>query len=353
VVGSIDLDADNGNIRKINYTYSNPNSSADNTATYYGEVIIENKGFGSSSIGKIKKTFNTGKDDIQMLGLQIEERVLDTNNNTKRKTTNSWENHFKTIYNTSSKSVGLSHYISLNSKKEQLFINTDSLENLTYYTYNLKGQLSYTTSSNSKGHIERQSIRYAYEQYSFVRDKNMLTDAYETTTKLNNEIVDIKRNIWQNDSGKIYIKEKWSGPSVSLLRLNNQVTNVDLQGNLLEVNNGKNIFSSSLRAYTDLYEVASIVNAKHQDVVNELDVTYAQLQNLTTSALKGELVKLYDRLPNAMISLTFYDDNGRVTNRINERKEESYLYYDSYGRIDYITDGYGNLLEKKEYNFGN
>jgi len=352
VVGSIDLDADNGNIRKINYTYSNPNSSADNTATYYGEVIIENKGFGSSSIGKVKKTFNTGKDDIQMLGLQIEERVLDTNNNTKRKTTNFWRKHLKTIHNTSYKAVGLSHYISLSSKKEQLFFNTDSLENLTNYTYNSKGQLYYTTSTSSTGQTERQDIRYAYEQYSFVRDKNMLTDAYETTTKLNNEIVDIKRNIWQNDSGKIYIKEKWSGPSVSLLRLNNQVTNVDLQGNLLEVNDGKNIFSSSLRAYTDLYEVASIVNAKHQDVVNELDVTYAQLQNLTTSALKGELVKLYDRLPNAMISLTFYDDNGRVTNRINERKEESYLYYDSYGRIDYITDGYGNLLEKKEYNFG-
>ena len=151
----------------------------------------------------------------------------------------------------------------------------------------------------------------------------------------------------------MYVKEKWSGPSLSLLRLNNQVTNVDLQGNLLEINNGKNIFSSSLRAYTDLYEVASIVNAKHQDVVNALDVSYAQLQTLNTPGLKAELMKLYTRLPEAMISLTFYDDNGRVVNKVNERKEESFVYYDNFGRVDYITDGYGKVIEKKEYNFGN
>ncbi len=125
------------------------------------------------------------------------------------------------------------------------------------------------------------------------------------------------------------------------------------RGNLLEINNGKNIFSSSLRAYTDLYEVASVVNAKHQDVVNALDVSYAQLQNLNTPALKAELMKLYTRLPEAMISLTFYDDNGRVVNKVNERKEESFVYYDNFGRVDYITDGYGKVIEKKEYNFGN
>ena len=353
VVGSIDLDADDGAIRKVNYTYNNPRPSPDNNATYYGEVIVENKGFGTSSIGKIKKLFHTGAEDVQLLGLPLEEQVLDTNNNLKSKTTNSWEKQLKTIYNTSSQAVGLSHYINLKSKKEEVFFNNYTVENLTTYSYTTKGQLASTYSTNSTGQTEHQDIRYAHEQYPFMSAKNRLTDAYETTTKLNNTVVDLKRNIWVHVGGKVYVKEKWSGPSLSLLRLNNQVTNVDLQGNLLEINNGKNIFSSSLRAYTDLYEVASVVNAKHQDVVNELDVTYAQLQNLTTSALKGELVKLYDRLPNAMISLTFYDDNGRVTNRINERKEESYLYYDSYGRIDYITDGYGNLLEKKEYNFGN
>ena len=353
VVGSIDLDSDDGAIRKVNYTYNNPHPSPDNNATYYGEVIVENKGFGTSSIGKIKKLFHTGAEDVQLLGLPLEEQVLDTNNNLKSKTTNSWEKQLKTIYNTSSQAVGLSHYINLKSKKEEVFFDNYTVENLTTYSYTTKGQLASTYSTNSTGQTERQDIRYAHEQYPFMSAKNRLTDAYETTTKLNNAVVDLKRNIWVHVGGKVYVKEKWSGPSLSLLRLNNQVTNVDLQGNLLEINNGKNIFSSSLRAYTDLYEVASIVNAKHQDVVNALDVSYAQLQTLNTPGLKAELMKLYTRLPEAMISLTFYDDNGRVVNKVNERKEESFVYYDNFGRVDYITDGYGKVIEKKEYNFGN
>ena len=66
-----------------------------------------------------------------------------------------------------------------------------------------------------------------------------------------------------------------------------------------------------------------------------------------------ELMKLYDRLPNASISLTFFDDYGRTINDVNPRKEETYTYYDIFGRVDYVTDGYGSILSKNEYNFGN
>jgi len=352
VIGSISLNDDNGNIRKISYNYYSPNSSSDNDVTFYGEVVVENKGFGTSSIGKIKKIFNTGTEDVQMTGLQLEEQILDVNNNLKRKTTNTWKKYIKTAHNGSFQ-VDLSHYIGLESKKEELFFNTYSIENLTNFSYNSKGQLSSTNKTNSKGQTERQNIRYAHEQYNFMRDKNMLADTYETTTFLDNEVVNVKRNIWTNTNDHTYIKEKFSGPSISQLRLNSEITNVDNLGNLLETSDGKNIFNSILKGYSNLYEVASIVNAKHQDVVNELDVTYDQLQNLSSSSLKIELMKLYDRLPNAMISLTFYDDNGRVINRVNERKEETFIYYDDYGRLDYVTDGYGKVLEKKEYNFGN
>ncbi len=352
VVNRIDLDDKNEGVRKVQYTYNNPNSITDNTTTFYGEVIIEQKGFGSSSNGKIKRIFNTGNEDVHLIGLQLEEQVLDTNNSLKSKTTNTWEKFLKTAHNGSFQ-VDLSYNVRLKSKKEEIIFNSQILENNTSYSYNSRGQLSSTTTANSKGLIERQNVRYAHEQYSFMRDKNMLTDVYETTTRLDNQVVNINRNIWLNSSGKAYIKEKWSGPTNTQLRLNSEVTHVDNLGNLLETSNGKDIYNASLNGYRNLYEVATIVNAKYQEVVDELDISYSQLQNLNTSNLKIELMKLYDRLPNSMISLTFYDDNGRVVNRINERKEESFLHYDARGRIDHITDGYGNVLEKKEYHFGN
>ncbi len=105
--------------------------------------------------------------------------------------------------------------------------------------------------------------------------------------------------------------------------------------------------------YDNLYEVATIANAEYQDIVDQLDVTYAQLQALSSVSLKTELLKLYSRLPKAAISLSFYDNNGRVTSRINNRQEESFVYYDTLGREDYITDAQGKVLEKKNYHFAN
>jgi len=353
VVSSIELNDDNGNVRKINYTYNSPNTSEDNETTFYGEVIIENKGFGSGNIGKTKKIFNTGENDIQMLGLQLEEHILDSNNVLKAKTTNTWQKYTKPAHNGAFQ-VDLSHYVLLtNTREETFFDNNTSLESLTVYSYNTKGQQSSINTTNSKGQMELQSIRYAHEQYSFVRDKNMLADTYETTTKLDNETVNVERNIWVNSGGKVYPKERWSGPNISQLRLNSDASNVDNLGNILEINDGTNIYNSVLNGYSNVYEVATIINAKHQDVVNQLDVSYIQLQNLNTASLKTELMKLYNRLPNAMLSLTFYDDSGRVINRVNERMEESYIYYDVHGRVDYITDGYGKVIEKNEYHFGN
>ena len=137
------------------------------------------------------------------------------------------------------------------------------------------------------------------------------------------------------------------------MRLDSEVSYVDSDGNLVEANNGKGIYSSTLMGYSKIHEVATIINATHQEVLDELDVSYSQLQNLNTTSLKTELKKLYTRLPEAMISLTFYDDNGRVVSQIDEREQEVFFYYDIHGRTDYITDASGNVLEKKEYNFAN
>lgn len=154
----------------------------------------------------------------------------------------------------------------------------------------------------------------------------------EYSTKIRNTVVNGEQSKWINDNGKVYINENWFGPTTSSLRLNSQISKVESMGNVLENNNGKGVYNVVLFGYDNLYEVAKISNAEYQDVVGELDVTYAQLENLSTSSLKSELLKLYDCLPNASISLSFYDANGRVTSTINEREEEAFVYYDTVGR---------------------
>ena len=347
VVDEIQIDDDNGNNRVLEFSYENPRPDNFNNNIYYEKVTIENKGYGIAANGKTVSYFNTGNNDSQLTGLLTEQETWDATNTLLQKTTNNWQKVNKNYSKYSS------HYINLTKKTEEILFGSKKLENETSYNYFSNGQLSSTYTTNSNGFTERQELRYAHQQYPFVHDKNMMQGIYETKTKLNSEIVDIKRNIWVNPSNRVYISEKFSGPSISKLRLDSEVSYVDSDGNLVEANNGKGIYSSTLMGYSKIHEVATIINATHQEVLDELDVSYSQLQNLNTTSLKTELKKLYTRLPEAMISLTFYDDNGRVVSQIDEREQEVFFYYDIHGRTDYITDASGNVLEKKEYNFAN
>ena len=355
VVDYIDIDDDNGNLRKVQYTYNNANCAPDNSSTFYGEVIVENKGFGSGNIGKVTKLFNDGSVDIQMVGLPLEAQVYDNNNNLIKKSTTTWQKNEISLWN-GSLTVDKAYYIRATNQKEELYFNGNpTLVTQTNNLYDSKGLLTYSTTTNSKGVTQTKDIIFAYEQYAFVNDKNMLSFPYQITNFNGTQSINVEQSKWVSDNGKVYINENWSGTSTSSLRLNHKISKVEstTTGNVLESNNGKGIYNTVLFGYDNLYEVATISNAKYQDVVNQLDVTYAQLQNLTTASLKVELLKLYDRIPTAAINLTFYDSNGRVVSSINERKEESFVYYDTSGRLDYVADGQGHILEKKEYHFAN
>lgn len=358
VVNNIDINDDNGSLRKIQYTYNKPISAPDNSTTFYGEVIIENKGAGNGNIGKVVKIFNDGSSDLSMVGLPIEEIVVDTNNKMVKKTVTTWQKYIKG-YSNGSESFYDNYFIRPTVVKEELYFeNSPTITTETTNQYNISNGLKTQSSTvDSKNVYKAQSYTYAYQQYSFVNDKNMLSFPYEVKDYVSqgtSGVANVEQSKWINDNGKVYMNENWSGPNTSNLRLNSKISKVEsTTGNVLENNNGKGLYNSVLFGYNDLYEVATIGNAKYQDVVNQLDVTYSQLQSLSTSSLKTELLKLYDRLPNASINLTFYDSNGRVISQINERKEESFIYYDTLGRKDYIADADGNVLEKKNYHFSN
>lgn len=354
VVDKITKNSLNGGSRITELTYNDYNITADDQLVYYGNVTVRNRGFGSGNIGRIVNFYDNGEGDSRMAGLPLRSEYYSATNMKVKEVINTWTKFNRDYRNSLNKVVGTGFFFrQTNSVENFYFDNNKTLSSSTASAYNTDGQVSSTTSTTSTGSIEKRSIYYAHQQYPFVKNKNIFLDPYETNTKLDGQIVDYQRNVWVNVGGKVYLKEKLSGPTVPQIRLNSEITNVNSSGDILEATDGTNIYNSALNGYNNLYEVASIVNARYQDVINELDVSYSQLQNLNTSSLKTELLKLYGRLPSAMISLTFYDANGRISSQINERQEESFIYYDNLGRQDYITDSEGNVLEKKEYHFGN
>lgn len=354
VVDNIQMDDYNGNVRKIQYTYNNPKCAPDNSSTFYGEVITENKGFGTGNIGKVVKIYNDGAIDLAMVGLPLEVQVYDSSNTLLKKSTTTWTKYPK-WYSNGSHTFYDSYFLRATSEQEEMYFGgLPKIATTTSNAYGTNGLKISSTTTDSQGKTLQQNITYAYQQYTFVNGKNMLSFPYQVTSKIGPDVINVEQSKWIDDNGKAYNNENWSGPTTSNLRLNSQISKVEsTTGNVLENNNGKGLYNSVLFGYDNLYEVATISNATYLEVVNQLDVTYAQLQTLSTAALKTELLKLYDRLPNASISLSFYDSNGRVTCTINNRKEEAFVYYDTAGRQDYITDAQGNVLEKKEYNFAN
>lgn len=279
VVNHMDINDDNGSLQKIQYTFNKPKSTPDNSSTFYGEVVIENKGSGTGNIGKIVKVFNDGAIDLNLAGLPQEVLYIDANNKAVKRISTTWNKYSKSAYNGSTYFYN-SYYIRPTVEIEELFFeNSSKIKTTTNSGYNSLGLKTYSTTTDSKGKTVRVDLTYSYQTYPFVNDKNMLSFPYQTTTKINNQIVNVEQSRWMSSNGKAYINENWSGPSTSTLRLNSQISNVLPNGTVVESNNGRGIFKAALFGYQDRYEIATVSNANYQEVINQLDVTYTQLQS--------------------------------------------------------------------------
>lgn len=358
VVYKIEIDDNHSpNKRSIRYTYNQPNSLPDNTNTFYGEVTIENKGHGfGESIGKITKIFDNGSTDIQMAGILLEERVFDNNNTLQKTSVNLPTKYIKTAHNGST-TIAHSYYVRTTGQRDTLYLNNKTISNSSTYNYFPSGffnagMLSSSYTQNSEGYTEKVEIRYANTEYSFLANKNIQIYPHETTRKVNNEVISIEKTQWINSSNKIYPWITEVGPTSNDLRIISKVTDVDNVGNIIGTNNGQNLYSCTLFGYKNTFRVAQIGNASYNDVINNLDVTYEQLQTLNANQLESELLKLYERLPNAMIAVSIYDNDGKVIKKIDGRKETMNFHYDSFDRLEFTTDSNNNVLEKRVYNFG-
>ncbi|MGY0426826.1 MAG: hypothetical protein ACWIPI_08375, partial [Polaribacter sp.] len=293
------------------FNYNNFKTLNDGS-TYYGEVIIEKKGNGTSSLGKTFNYYNTGDTDLRKLGLLERTVIKDTKGKTVQEyltEMNAGSDLFEN--NSENKSVSIGNRLLQNKKINHSYFYKNSLQNVftsqEEYDYNENGLISKTKKTNSKGLLEEQIIEYAYENSIDFKTKNMLIAVSKRTSKINNEKVWVSLAEWTNENGKLYPNKDFKGPTEDDLRLISEITKISEKGVVEETTNGKGLYAVNLSGYNYKRSVASIDNARFTEVINNLDVSYNQLQSLNNSQLRVELMKLYNRLPNAMIKLSFYD----------------------------------------------
>ncbi len=345
VISTVKINNGRGEIRETSYTYTTPNSNPNNNTTYYRDVTVENKGYGIASIGKIEKKYNNGAGDLQMAGLLIQEKMLDEDGSTVSLKINNW---------TKFDQLSKSYTIKLTRQLNQLYLGgsiiIDEIEN----TYALKPYLlqKSTKRTNSMGEIEETITTYAYEKYPFMIEKNFLSQPYEIINKVDGKEVSVNRMIWaQNANNKIYTSEKWSGTSSPSLRKTSEISKRNDYGQIVEASNGRGQYNTILYGYTYKYPIATLANVRHDAVISNLDVTLSALQNLNNLSLKSELLKLYDRLPDAMIETNLYDIEGKLITKIDQRQEEVNYKYDNFNRLIETSDLNNKLIEKIKYNY--
>jgi YD repeat-containing protein len=122
-------------------------------------------------------------------------------------------------------------------------------------------------------------------------------------------------------------------------------------GNVLELQQESGILISYIYGYNKTLPIAKIENATYLEV-QQYEANIQTLSNGTNESLFVlALNNLRAALPNAMITTYTHKPLIGVTT-ITDPKGDTITYtYDSFGRLQYVTDKNGNKLSENQYNY--
>lgn len=349
VVDNINIDNKQDSPRIIDYVFEDFHISPDESV-HYGIATTQHKGYGSGNTGRVIDYFNNGSSDIRLIGMPTKMEIKDANNDLKSESIFTTNTYDKLYYNNSNTLVGKGSYVRNTKKVKNLVLSNGLVRTAELFEYNNLGLIS--KKILSYGGIEDKietSIEYANEIFSFLNDKNIVSQPAKIVEKKDNQIIGVSETKWKHENHKMYPYQTLAG--VSKTKLLTEITRVNNLGLVEEETNGKGIYEVTLFGYNYKYPIAKITNVRYNSVISQLDVSYNAIQELNNSSLELELIKLYSKLPNANITLSFYDDNGNLISQIDSRKEKVTYSYDDFNRLINTKDSQGNKLSETEYNF--
>lgn len=230
----------------------------------------------------------------------------------------------------------------------------------SYATYNEIGRLTNVTRITSGGDNVTTYFKYpadfTYSPYINMKAANILTPVIEKTIYNNGNL--LKREVsrygfWHSRFFALSSYEEGYGNESPVSRL---TYSYDLKGNIQELLKDDGTKSVYLWGYSGRYPIAQILNTTYSEVKNVLgqalidrvtdantpsDADLLAINNLRNNvSLSRTKLKTYTYRP--LIGMASQMDfNGRTT----------YYRYDSFGRLKYMEDNDGNLVQKYNYHY--
>ncbi|MDW7694036.1 hypothetical protein R9C00_04725 [Flammeovirgaceae bacterium SG7u.111] len=274
---------------------------------------------------------------------------------------------------------------SLEQSEETIYFqennSTDSVKNVTRYFYGNPNhlQLTKTTVNNSKGVEIVTTMEYAadFEGTEFGSDKLRANHMHSQVLR---QMVKQKKGSIETALSKsettyaapfddASTSEETEGPIVPILiksypSLAAEPTEVNMVydevGNVVQTNRSGDILTSYLWSYNNSYPVAKITGtdiATIKGILGEAFITALGSATLQTD-IEAKIAQLRNNLYSSssigkdiQISTFVYKPLVGMTSQTDQNGITTYYHYDEFGRLEYVEDHEGNILQSNEYHY--
>jgi|GEM_PF-4445884 hypothetical protein len=265
----------------------------------------------------------------------------------------------------------------INETETNYYNMSDSLVNKVDYTYNSKNSLiTEETTVSSESKISKTTYRYPFDintgVYKSMADANMLNSIIESTTKINNYTTNSTLFTYKINNGKFVTDKTYSLETnlpLSIFHDFNGTKDVnyginpeieylsyDITGNINEMKDRTEIYTSYLWSYNYQYPIAEIKGVPFADIQAALGgstviSTFAALANPSKDEIKLFLTPLYsnDKTKKAIITPYSYRSLIGLETKTEPNGLISRYEYDNSGRLKTIKDHPGNVLKSYDY----
>lgn len=224
-------------------------------------------------------------------------------------------------------------------------------ENFTFNTNNKR--ISYHSVTNSLG--ETLKTNYYYDTNH--ANRNRIGVIRKIEDRRNNTLLETKQinyaNSWQGNNAFLP-QNILVSKATNTLESRIQYLRYDEYSNPLEVKQENGIHIVYLWGYHNAYPVAKIENMEYSLIPSSL-ITAIQTasNNNNESALLTALTNLrnHSALTNAMVTTYTYKPLVGVTTITDPRGYKTTYQYDNFGRLKFVRDTDGNILEEHQYHY--
>jgi len=237
------------------------------------------------------------------------------------------------------------------------FDNGQSIVSETNYSYNSRDLLQ-STSSTVNNSLLVKELKYPFEFTDAISlsmvDKNMVGIPVKTETFRDNEKTSTKVTQYKDWGNGLLAPEIVKTSKGAITTEDRLIFNAyDENGNILEVQQESGIKITYIWGYNKTLPIAKIENATYTEV-QQYEANLQTLSNGTDEAsLIAALNNLRTSLPNAIITTYTYKPLVGISTVTDPTGNKITYHYDSFNRLEFVKDQYGNDLNKNEYHYKN